>query len=141
MIVRAAPPEHYGWIAQRAQLVPGPSFRAIEAVDEQGRIHGMVGYDGWTENMVCVHIALDHPGALRHLIKPGFGIPFLELGRGVLVAQVLSTNERSLRLMTRLGFTYLSRVRDGWAKGVDVCLFEMRREDCRFIEKEERWAA
>jgi hypothetical protein len=135
MIIRAAPPEHYPWLAERAGLVCGPAFRAIEAVDEAGRIHGMVGYDGWTENMVCVHIALEHPAALRHLLKPGFGIPFLELGRGVLVAQVLSTNERSLRLMTRLGFTYLSRVRDGKAKGVDLCLFEMRAEDCKWIRK------
>jgi hypothetical protein len=135
VIVRAAPPEHYGWIAERAQIVIGPAFRAIEAIDEAGKIHGMVGYDGLYGNMVCAHIALDHPAALRHLLEPGFRIPFRDLGRGVLVAQVLSTNERSLRLMARLGFTYLARVRDGKAKGVDLCLFEMRAEDCKWIRK------
>lgn len=140
MIVRAAPPEHYGWIAERASLVPGPAFRAIEAVDEAGKIHGQVGYDGWTPNAVCMHVALEHPAALRHLLRPGFGIPFCELGREVALACVLSTNARSLALVPRLGFRFAYRVRDGWRRGVDLVWFEMRREDCRYV-KEERWAA
>lgn len=140
MIVRPAHPDHYAWIAQRAGLTAGPSFRAIEAVDEAGRIHGMVGYDGWTENAVCLHVALENPACLRHLLKPGFGIPFVELGRGVALASVLSTNERSLALVPRLGFRFAHRVRDGWKPGVDVVWFEMRREECRWI-REARWAA
>ena len=136
MIVRDAPAEHYGWIAERARLAIGPSFRAIEAVDESGRIHGMVGYDGWTDNAVCIHIALDNPAALRALLKPGFGIPFLRLNKGVILAQVVSSNDRSLRLVPRLGFRFAYRVRDGWAKGLDMVWFEMRKEDCRHIRRE-----
>ena len=146
MRVLPAHPSEYSWIAGRAELVIGPAFRAIKAVDETGRIHGMVGYDGWTQNAVSMHVALEHPAALRHLLRPGFGVPFLELGKGVALAMVLSSNERSLALVPRLGFRETHRVRDGWSVGVDLVLFEMRREDCRWLghlnEKEaRRWAA
>lgn len=133
MIVRAAAPDHYPWIAERANLAIGPAFRAIEAVDAVGRIHGMVGYDGWTPNAVCMHVALENPACLRHLLVPGFGIPFVELGRGVALAHVLSTNARSLALVPRVGFRFVCRVRDGFKPGIDSVWFEMRKEECRWI--------
>lgn len=131
--VRHASPEHYGWIAQRAQLVVTDGFRAIEAIDSAGRIVGMVGYDGWTPNSCAMHVAIEEPIAVRRLLRPGFGIPFLELQKGVVLASVLSTNAKSLQLVSGLGFRALTRMRDAWDKGVDVLLFEMRREDCRWV--------
>lgn len=137
MIVRPAHPTSYPWLASRANLVIGPAFRAIEAVDATGRIHGMVGYDGWTDNAVCMHVALDNPAALRALVKVGFGIAFdpapTGCGRGVALAQVVGTNERSLTLVKRLGFEPLCVVKDGWAKGLDMTWWQMRREGCRWI--------
>jgi hypothetical protein len=144
--ILAANPAEYVWIAKRAEVAIGPQFRAIKAVDEVGRIHGMVGYDGWTGNAVSMHVAIDNPAALRHLLVPGFRIPFVEFRKGVALAMVLSTNARSLKLVPRLGFAETHRIRDGWAVGVDLVMFEMRREDCRWLdhrdEKEaKRWAA
>lgn len=135
MIVRAAAPDHLPWLAERAGLAIHPALRAIEAVDDAGRIHGMVGFDGWTKNAVCLHVALDNPAALRHLLKPGFGIPFIELGLGVALAPVASTNDRSLKLVPKLGFRFAYRVRDGLDKGVDLIWFEMRKEECRHIRQ------
>lgn len=135
MIVRDARPDEYGWIAERANLVIGPAFRAIVAIDAAGKIHGMVGFDGWTDNAVCLHIALDNPAALRALRDVGFRIAFDVAQRGIALVQVIGTNKRSLRLVERLGFRPLCRVRDGWAKGLDMCWFEMRREECRWLGK------
>jgi len=140
VIVRAAHPDHYGWIASRAALNIGPQFRAIEAVDAEGRIHGMVGYDGWTQSAVSVHVAVDHPAALRHLVGPGFRIPFDEFNRTVVVATVLSSNHRSLRLVKHLGFIETHRIVDGWDLGVDLVLFEMRRPQCRWVERKKEAA-
>jgi len=131
--VQAAHPEDYEWIASRATLAVGPLFRAIKAVDEKGNIHGMVGFDGWTPNSVSLHLALDNPLALRSLLKPGFGIAFDEFYRGVIVVTVLSDNARSLALIPKLGFREVHRIRDGWKPGIDMVLFEMRREDCRWV--------
>lgn len=135
--VRPAPPEHYDWLARKANLVIGPSFGALEAVDGD-RILAMVGYDGWTENSCAMHMALDEPIAIRRLLKPAFGLVFDRppkgLGKGVVFGSVLSTNEKAMRMDLRLGFRQIARLRDAWAKGVDVILLEMRREDCRWVE-------
>lgn len=141
MRVLPATPADYPWIASRAQLCIGPQFRAIKAVDEAGRVHGCVGYDAWTQNAVSMHVALDNPAALRALLGPGFRIPFVEFGKGVVLATVLSTNARSLALVPKLGFREVARLREAWAKGVDLVLFEMRREECRFLGEQKKEAA
>lgn len=133
MIVRAAPKEHYSWLTTRAGLVASPEFRAIEAVDGE-RIVGMVGYDSWTPNGVFMSTALDEPIAMRALLPHAFRYPFEEAGREVAIAVVRSDNERSLRLVRRLGFRRVYAVRDGWAKGVDLVLHELRREHCRWSD-------
>lgn len=145
MIVRPAAPEHYGWIAERAHVVPTLGFRALEAVDDSGRIHGMVGYDGWLPGAVSMHIALEHPAAFRSLLRPCFGIVFeappVGYDKPMALCTVLSTNTRSLRLVDRVGFREVFRGRNWWAPGTDLVFFEMRREECRWIRKEAAWAA
>lgn len=142
MIVRAAPDTHLPWLAKRAQLVVSPTLRAIEATDEaSGRILGMVGYDSWLPNACSMHVALEEPIAARRLLGPAFGIPFIEMDLGLVLAWILSTNPRSLAFTRHLGFRETYRVADGWQPGIDLVLFEMRREQCRWIPRHERVAA
>ena len=132
--VRAALPEDHAWIAERANLVADSGFRAMKAVDEAtGRIVAMVGYDGWMDNACCAHIALAYPGALRHVLKRAFTVPFRDLGVGIVIAKVLSTNAASLRLVRHLGFREVCRGRDWVRPGVDLVVHEMRREECRWV--------
>jgi RimJ/RimL family protein N-acetyltransferase len=140
--VRPAPPEHYPWIAERAQLVLSPGFRAIEAVDAEERILGMVGFDGWTPGAVSMHQAIEHPIALRRLLGPAFGIAFdpppLGAGKRTVIGTVLSTNAAALRLDRHVGFREVGRITDGWDAGVDLVMLEMRKEDCRWIRSPSR---
>jgi RimJ/RimL family protein N-acetyltransferase len=133
VIVRDAPPEHLGWIAERACVSIHPAFRAIEAVDAAGKIHGMVGFDGWFGNTVSLHIALENPAALRSLLRDAFRIAFDVAQRGVALCCVVATNRKSLRLVQHLGFRFAYSIRDGWAPGVDMVWFEMRRAECRYL--------
>ena len=134
--VRIATREEHPWIIQRAGLTVTPDFAAVRARDtESGRIVAMVGYDSWTPNTVTVHVALAHPAALRHVLVPGFEIPFVHAGRKVAICAVNGTNHRSLALVKRLGFREVYRLRDGWSDGQDLVLFEMRRENCRWIRR------
>jgi RimJ/RimL family protein N-acetyltransferase len=135
--VRESPAAHYGWIAERAQLVVGPQFRAIEAIDGD-RILAMVGYDGWTPGAVMLHVALEHAAALRHVIRRGFEVAFRH--RPVVVASVLSTNRASLELVRHLGFREAGRGLDWWAPGVDLVWFDMRRHECRWLGAERKAA-
>ncbi len=101
----------------------------------------MVGYDGWLPNACAIHVAIEEPMAGRRLVRPAFGIPFLEMGLGLVLGWVLSTNTRALRLDLHLGFRETHRIRDGWRPGVDLVLLEMRREECRWIPQRERMVA
>jgi RimJ/RimL family protein N-acetyltransferase len=136
--VQAAPPDHHKWIAKRAGLNLHPGFCAIEAVDEDGRIHAMVGFDGWLPGAVCMHVALDSPAALRSILRPAFRAAFAPypqgFGKTAAIATVLSTNARSLRLVEKLGFRRAYVGKDWSGPGVDFVAFEMRRDECRWLE-------
>lgn len=135
MEVRAAPPEHFDWLLSRIGLVPALDFRAIEAVDGSGEIRAMVGYDRWTHNSVNAHIAVDAPIALRSIVPAAFAYPFQQVGYGVIVAPVAADNLASMRLCQGLGFRDAYRIRDGHKRGVDLVLWEMRREACRHLKE------
>ena len=145
MRVQTAPPEHYAWIAERAQLIIGPNFVACEAVDDSGRIHGMIGFDGFLPNAVSMHIALENPASFRHLVGPAFWFVFNEAKREIATCTVLSSNARSLRLVGKVGFREVFRGRNWWAPDVDLVFFEMKRAACRWIrpaqKERQRWAA
>lgn len=132
--VREAHPSHYPWIARRTRLNVGAGFFALEAV-RGDTVVGMVGFDGWTATSVAMHVAVDEPHVLRRLIRPSFGVAFYEYGKEVAIAQVLGTNERSLRLVKGLGFREVYRGKDWVDHGVDLVLHEMRRGECRWIRR------
>jgi RimJ/RimL family protein N-acetyltransferase len=131
--VRQAPKEHFQWLIERAQCAPSPGFRALEAVDGD-RIVAMVGYDLATATMVQLHIALDHPAALRHVLEPGFRWAFSGKIRLALCA-IPALNRASRDLVERLGFRQTYRIEDGWDEGEDLVLYEMRRDECRWLRK------
>ena len=135
MIVRAAPPEHFQYLVDRAQVNLSPLFKAIEAVDDKGTVHGMFGYDGWTPNAVVMNVALDNPAALRHLIHPAFQYPFVQLNLGIALCAVRGDNTKSLKLTEHVGFKRVYTIKNCFGNGVDQMIFEMRREDCRWIQQ------
>ena len=141
MNVQAAPWLHLPWIIDRAGISATLGFKAIEAIGDDGKIHGMVGYDGWTENSVVMSIALENPACFRSLLRPMFEYAFLQAGKGVVFATVRATNSRSVRLTERAGFREAYRLKDAIAVGEDMIIFEMRREDCRWIPEQYRKAA
>lgn len=133
MRVTAAELGDMKWIVDATSCVLTPGARAIKAVDAGGAIRGMVAYDWWTKNAVYAHMAVDAPIVWRSLIPACFEYPFNECGLEVILALIPSHNEKSWGLAGRLGFRLVHSVRDGWAKGDDLHLLELRREDCRFL--------
>ncbi len=134
MKTQEVPPPVFEWLQQRTGCLLTPDFRAIAAVDSKGRIAGMVGYSCWTENSVQCHMAAATPLAWRALLPAAFEYPFIRGGRGVLLGLISADNTRSVRMTRRLGFRETHRIRDGHARGVDVIVFELRREECRWLQ-------
>jgi RimJ/RimL family protein N-acetyltransferase len=126
-------PYEYQWLVDRAGCEVTASFKAIKAVDSTGRIHGMIGYNGWTETMVIMHIALENPAAFRSLLRWAFVYPFEQAGRQIALATVRATNTQSMNLCKRVGFKEAYRVKDGIVPGEDMIIFEMRRDACQYL--------
>lgn len=133
MKVRAAPPQHLGWIQERVGCALTPGATAIEAIDSAGRVLGMVVFDGWTPNAVQLHVAVDTPAAWVALTRPMFQYVFEQAGREVLMGMVLGSNTKCLRLARGLGFRGSHRVKDGHSKGVDLVMVEIRKNECRWL--------
>ena len=141
MIVQAAPEYHFYWLVERTSCAVSNRFHAIEAVNKNGTVLGMIGYDLWTKNSVQMHIALDSPVALKALIRPASEYPFLQAGRDIVHATIPENNLKSRALVMKAGYREVYRVKDGWDKGVDMILYEMRKHECRWIRHELRLVA
>ena len=121
------------WLQARTHCGATAGFRSIVARRPNGSIAGAVGFDGWTENAVQAHIALDSPAALRPLLRPLFSYAFEEADRGLMMATIAGDNVRSLGLVKALGFRRRCIIEDGWAEGVPLHLFIMDRRTCRYL--------
>ena len=133
MNVVAASADDFAWLVERTQCGVTDGFRAIKAERADGSIAGMVGYDSWTENAVSAHIALDTPVALKALLPAIFEYPFLECGKGVLLATIPESNRASWSLCLHLGFDVVARVPDGWDVGDGLVMLQMRAESCKYL--------
>lgn len=131
MNVRAAIPPDFSWFHARTGYVLSSNARGL-AVGAPPR--AMVAFDAWCPNSAHVHVAIDAPGACRRLVTEAFTWAFGAVG--VLVATIRAGNTRSVRLAQHFGFTERHRVKDGWQVGEDIIVMEMRREDCRWLQKE-----
>lgn len=135
MRVEAAERRDFRWLVERTQCAPTEGFRALKAVDARGQIRGMVGYDAWTENACQAHMAVDTPIVWRSLLPAVFEYPFIQCNRGVLLGVIQQSNAKSWGMAGALGFRLTHRIRDGWAKGDDLLMLELRREDCRYLRR------
>ena len=99
----------------------------------------MVAYDNWTEAAVFAHMAVESASVWRALLPPAFEYPFLQAGKQLLLGFIVASNVRSMALVKALGFREAYRIQDGWAKGVDLVAWEMRRETWEARRKASRW--
>lgn len=136
MLVSAAQPEDFAWIVKQTGCALSKDVRAIKAVDAAGEIRGMVAYDMWTPNSCQAHMALGTPVAARSLLRRAFHYPFVFADRGILLGYCRASNTRARKLHDSLGFELLCVVPDGWTSGEDLCIVQMRRENCRWIRNE-----
>ncbi len=135
VLVQPAPPEHYTWLAEHAGCGITRDLRAVEVV-KAGRILGMVGYCDWAPNSARLHVAVESPWVIKYLLGPGFSYPFQEVGVGLLIGITPANAVKAVKFNRHLGFREAHRIKDGWGVGVDLIVFEMRREECRWLNPE-----
>ncbi len=141
MEVVAASKEDILWLAQRTGFAPTAGCRGISAIDAQGRLRGVVGFDGWTETSAQMHIAVEAPAAVRALLRPAFSYLFEQSRKHIALGLVPSHNAKAVAFDRHVGFREAYRIRDGWDVGDDLIIFEMRKDECRWLSHGQRRAA
>lgn len=128
-------PLDWPWIKSELQIMQHEDTKGITAVDgDSFDILGCVVLDSWTPKTVTAHIVIKKPMVLRHgFLEEAFNFVFNIADREVMIGTVLSNNEKALKFDKKMGFEEKYRIKDGWDKGVDLILIEMRKENCRFL--------
>lgn len=134
--IAAASPEALAWIEERTGVVLTRIARGVMAVDSAGAIKGVVAFDGWTPALAHAHMAVEYPAVWRQLLPEAMHYVFNEANRELFLGWILASNQRALKFVKSVGFRELLLIRDGWAKGDDVVLLELRKADCRFLTRE-----
>lgn len=121
MIIRAAQPDpqHSG-------------ARTVEAVDASGVVRGSIRFDDWRPNSAQVHVSCDSAMALRRLLPVAIHLGFAEMRLGVVFGHIRAGAAAARRLAVRVGFRLACAIRDGWATGEDLLIYQLRPEWCAY---------
>jgi hypothetical protein len=121
------------WCSERIEHFSGWGSNP-EAVGYEidGVLKGGVVYTNYTPTNVFGSIVLEAPLTKKYL-HTLFAVPFLQWKLPHLSAAVEASNEKSVHMCHRWGFTVEGRLREAAADGKDVIIFGMLRRECRFI--------
>lgn len=113
--------------------------RGIVAEDEKGGLKAAVFLDSWTANSCMIHVYIKEPLVLKHgFASEVFTYIFITSGRSVVIGSTPSDNKRALKFNKHIGFNEKCILKDAYADGIDLVITEMRKEDCMWIEQDER---
>lgn len=137
MIIRAATMNEIAYICDKIQFVKYDRCNGVLIEDEVGGVGAMAIYDRWTKTAVEMHAYSASP---KYVFRPEFcramfEYPFVQQHKMLAFAVTPCDNIASIALARFLGFREVYRIRDGWDLGTDMVIQEIRRENCRFLEK------
>lgn len=138
MKIEASTLEDINWIRKELKIARIDDIRGISATSNSGELYGVCAMDSWTEGSVQVHIAIKNPICLRNydFIKESFNYIFNVGGRLTALGFVSSENKKALIFDKKIGFQEIARIKDGVKSGVDTVILELRRENCKWIDRE-----
>jgi hypothetical protein len=129
----------WGWVSSKLQCHLVEDTGGIIAIDRHGDYAGAIVFDSFTETACCCHVLVEQPLIIRHgFLNLAARAVFVNAKRHVIIGMTPANNEKALVFNRRIGWKEVYRVRDGYAFGIDYVVHEMRREECRWLSKEER---
>jgi hypothetical protein len=127
----ASGPEIGYWVDK--QLGVGYHAERSNAIGlvREGEIVAGVVYQNWNGRSLVTHIAAT--GRLtKFYLWAIYDYAFNVCGVDKIIAPVSSENEKSIRMVSRMGFAEEARIKDAQPEG-DIILFTMKKSDCRFL--------
>lgn len=132
--------------AHGVMLHRSDDFQAIGRLNSEGRLIGVVAFNGFCGNVCQVHLAGDGNWVSREFIKAVFNYVFNQLNLVAIVAPIAANNLRALKFDLHFGMKEVHRVKDGWEAGVDLIILQMLKSECKYLRpgnmilEEKPWA-
>lgn len=119
------------WVARKIFGSFNPANSQAIGMKHGEEITAGVIYENWNHRSIVCHIAIDGPMTPTYLAAI-FHYPFVHLGVDKIIAPVSEGNDRSIRLVEKLGFRLEARLLDAHPDG-SLLFYTMKPEQCRFI--------
>ena len=94
-------------------------------------IESVVWYEDFNKKSVTCHIYLGK-GLNKQYLNTIFDYPFVQLGVDKIIAPVISSNDKSVEFVKKLGFEEQARLLDVFPTG-DLLFFVMSKDKCKFL--------
>lgn len=88
-------------------------------------------YENWNGRSLVAHMAITGRITRQYLFVI-FDYAFRQMSAAKVILPVQSTNTKSIKFVTNLGFREEARIKDAAPDG-DVLLFTLAKQDCRFL--------
>lgn len=107
-----------------------PENSTTLGLERAGKLVAGVWYEDYNQQSVMAHIAID--GRIdREFLFAIFDYPFRQLGVRKVVCPVVETNEASINLVQKLGFSEAARLKESHPDG-DLIFYTLNRENCKY---------
>lgn len=115
-----------------------PHLRGIKGIVD-GIVVCAAGFDRWTPNSCETHLWVRNPKDLtRKFIKEVFRYLFVTCNLGLVIGITPCNNAAAIRFNQKLGWKTVYVLKDGYVAGTDTAIQVIRREECRWINQDER---
>lgn len=116
---------------------PSADLQAIFWVNPQDKaIEWCIGYTSFLGKTCQIHVvSFNKKYTPRKLLWAAFDYPFNQAGVETLIGIVNSKNDLAMKYDQNLGFKEVYRFEGVHDEGGDVVVFEMKKQDCRFIKE------
>ncbi len=104
-------------------------------LERDGDLVAGVLYESFNGANIWMHVAAV-PGSrwlTRDFLKYAFHYPFVELGCKRISGWVEADNFAAQKFDEHLGFVHESTLEGAGRRGVDVFIYRMKREECRYV--------
>lgn len=132
--IRASTPEELTRLCHHVSLMPTMQLRGITLLSHAEPVI-IVGYDGWTDGSVVMHLWIKHPRYVgRDILREAFRYPFEIGGLQTVIGTVRSDNPEALKFDLGIGFQQAAVIPNAYGPGVDLHLLHMPRNLCKWYK-------
>ena len=122
------------WVMEKTSCSIASDCTAIGQMLEDKLVAGVM-YEHFTGCSVVATIAVEGGYAMsKEFVRAIFDYPFRQMGAEQMIAFISEDNERSIRLVEKMGFREQTRIPGVFPE--DMVVFILKRDNCRFLESE-----